>query len=537
MLTSAQRVFFLVLVALIVHCRGWSAEAEATRPNILLIVADDMGFSDIGCYGSEISTPNLDSLAKSGLRFTQCYNTTRCWSTRCALMTGYYPQQTHQDPHKGLFPVWARTIAQRLKPLGYRCYHSGKWHVNGAPAPVADGGFDHSYILDDHNRNFNPRDHKLDDVVLPPVAPGSGYYSSTAFADHAVKCLKEHAKKYTSQPFFSYLAFTVPHFPLQAPPEDIARYIERYDVGWGRVRADRMQRLHKFGIVQCRLSAVEPLIGLPYPNSFPKAQEALGGVELNLPFNWGALTPTQKKFQAQKMAVHAAMVDRMDQEVGRVLSQIKAMGSWENTLIMFISDNGASAEIVVRGDGHDQQAATGSAGSFLCLGPGWSNAANTPFRRHKTWVHEGGISTPLIVHWPKGFTGRNELRHDICHVIDFMPTILAVAGDTPVAPEGAPPLPGCNLVPAFMRDGAVQRDNIYFHHEGNRALRMGSYKIVSARCDGNVWELYDLSVDRGEQKNLASEQPERLMAMVARWHALDAQFTKDAGAVRTSVKQ
>ena len=523
-----KHLFVVVFLALGSHCLA--AGPAVKKPNVLVILADDLGFSDIGCYGSEIATPNLDLLAKNGLRFTQCYNTARCWPTRSALITGYYPQQIHMDPPRGKLPEWTRTLPQLLKPLGYRSYHSGKWHVNGAPNPVADGGFDHSYCLEDHNRNFNPQNILEDDRVLPPIAKDSGYYTSTAFADHAIRCLKEHAEKYASQPFFSYLAFTVPHFPLQAPAEDIARYCERYTNGWDAVREKRWQRQLSMGLVTCGLSAVERQVGPPY--HFPRDLALLGTNEVDRPLPWDALTPAQRAFQAAKMAVHAAMIDRMDREIGRVLDQIRAMGAWNDTVIIFASDNGASAELMVRGDGHDPQAAPGSAGTFLCLGPGWSNAANAPFRRHKTWVHEGGISTPLIVQWPKGIAARDELRHDVCHMIDFVPTLLELAGAEPSRPAGAPPYPGLSLVPAFAKDGTVTRDNVFFNHDGNRALRMGVYKLVSARIDQDGWELYDLSSDRGEQHNLAAAQPDRVRDMAARWQALQDTFVRDAGEIR-----
>ena len=508
-----------------------NAATAAPKPNVLIILADDLGYSDIGCYGSEIATPNLDSLARNGLRFTQCYNTARCWPTRCALVTGYYPQQTHSDPNRGYFPAWTRTLPQRLKPLGYRSYHSGKWHVNGAPKPVANGGFDRSYDLEDHNRNFNPQQSLVDDVPQPPVAKSSGYYTSTAFADHAIRCLKEHAEKHAAQPFFSYLAFTVPHFPLQAPAEDIARYRDRYSMGWDAVREARLKRQQAMGLTTCGLSAVERHIGPPY--AFPKDLEILGTNEVNRPLPWDALTPAQRAFQADKMAVHAAMIDRMDREIGRVLDQLRAMGAFDNTLVLFASDNGASAEIMVRGDGHSPLAAPGSAESYLCLGPGWSNAANTPFRRHKTWVHEGGISTPLVAHWPAGIASRNELRRDLCHVIDFVPTVLELAGANPgEQPQGAPALPGLSLAPAFAKDGAVARECLFFSHEGNRALRAGDYKLVSAKCDQDAWELYDLAADRAEQRNLAAAQPERVRDLAARWQALQERFVRDAGELR-----
>ena len=258
----------------------------------------------------------------------------------------------------------------------------------------------------------------------------------------------------------------------------------------------------------------------------------LGTNEVNRPLAWSTLTPSQRDFQATKMSIHAAMVDRMDREIGRVLAQVRAMGAWDNTVIIFASDNGASAEMMVRGDGHDPQAAPGSAASFLCLGPGWSTVSNTPFRRHKTWVHEGGISTPLIVHWPKGIAAHSEYRHDICHVIDFVPTALELAGAQPAAPQGAPPLPGRSLVPAFAKDGAVTRDTLFFSHENNRALRIGDYKLVSAHIDGSEWELYNLATDRSEQHNLATAQPDRVRDMAARWQTLSDQYAKDAGEIR-----
>ena len=513
--------------ALIFPTLGKSAENAAAKPNIVVILVDDMGFSDIGCYGGEIATPNLDALAADGLRFTQFYNTARCWPTRGALLTGYYPQQIHMDPPQGRLPQWTRTLPQRLRPLGYRSYHSGKWHVNGAPNPVGDAGFDHSYDLEDHDRNFNPTNILEDGILLPPVAKNSGYYTSTAFADHAIRCLKEHAEKHAEQPFFSYLAFTVPHFPLQAPPEDIARYRDQYLKGWDNVREERWQRLRDSGIVTCGLAPLEPALAPRYFKT--NVLEKIGPGEVCHAVPWAQLTEEQKRFQATKMAIHAAMIDRMDREIGRVLAQVRAMGAWENTVILFLSDNGTDATLLVRGDGNDLAADPGSAGSFLCLGPGWSSAGNAPFRRHKIWTHEGGISTPLIVHWPRGIAAHNELRHDVGHVIDLVPTLVELAGGKLESPAGAPPLPGRSLVPAFAKDGNVSRDNVFFNHEGNRALRMGDYKLVSAREDQNAWELFNLATDRCEQRNLAAAEPGRVRDMAARWQQLQDGFVRDAG--------
>jgi arylsulfatase A-like enzyme len=228
------------------------------------------------------------------------------------------------------------------------------------------------------------------------------------------------------------------------------------------------------------------------------------------------------------MAIHAAMIDRMDREIGRVLDQVRAMGAWDNTIIFFLSDNGADATMMVRGGGHDPAAAPGSEKSYLCLGPGWASAGNAPFRRHKIWTHEGGISTPLIAHWPKGIAARGELRHDVGHVIDFVPTLLEAAGIKPEVADGAPPFPGHSLMPTFAKDGSLNRDHVFFHHEGNRALRMGNYKLVSAKEDKDTWELYDLATDRCEEHNLAPQQPGKVRELLEKWQALEARFRQHA---------
>jgi arylsulfatase len=515
-----SRALFLATLA-VLAAPALSPAAEPTRPNILLVVADDMGFSDAGCYGGEIATPNLDALAKDGLRFTQFYNTARCWPSRAAILTGYYAQQVRRDTvpgipsgARGTRPPWARLLPEMLHPLGYRSYHSGKWHVDGKPL---QNGFDHSYSLNDHNRHFTPRQHTEDDKPLPPVKPRDGYYSSTAITDHAIKYLKEHAAKYPKQPFFAFVAFTAPHFPVQAPAEDVARYRKRYLPGWDALRDERWKRLRELTIGGDALSAVERDLGPPY--NFPDALKKLGPNELNRPLAWKGLTAAQREFQAGKMAVHAAMVDRMDREIGRVLGQLRAMKALDNTLVLFLSDNGASAEIMVRGDGHDPDAECGTGATFLCIGPGWSTMCNTPFRRHKTWVHEGGISTPLIVHWPRGIAARGELRRTPGHVIDLVPTVLEVAGGRRPerwAGRPVPPPPGKSLVPLFARDGTVQHDSLWWLHEGNRALRAGNWKIVAAGKD-SPWELYDLSSDRSESKGLAKDRPEKVRELAAAW--------------------
>jgi arylsulfatase len=508
-------------------------KSAAAAPNIVVILADDLGFSDLGCYGGEIDTPNLDRLAAGGLRFTQFYNTARCWPSRAALLTGYYAQQVRRDTLPGIKsggqaerPAWAPLLPQMLQPLGYHSYHSGKWHVDGR---ILAGGFERSYALEDHNRLFAPLFHTRDDQPLDPIrlAAGkteTGYYATTAIADHAIECLRQHQAQQPTAPFFSYIAFTVPHFPLHAPQADIDKYRKRYREGWNVAQAVRGRKLQELGIVRHVPPAMERELGPPYP--FPKDVALLGSGEVDRPLPWNELTPEQQAFQAEKMAIHAAMVDRMDQEIGRVIAELEKLGRFENTLILFASDNGASAEMMVRGDGHDAEAPRGSGASFLCLGPGWSSVANTPFRRHKTWVHEGGISTPLVAHWPKGIAARGGLRHDPTHLIDVVPTVLEIAGGkrltewqgTPV-----PPAPGKSLVPAFAKDGSVQHKELWWLHEGNRALRAGDWKIVAAGPKGDFtaapWELYNLAEDRGETNNLAVKMPEKVEELAERWEA------------------
>ncbi len=503
------------------------------QPNILVIVADDMGFSDAGCYGGEISTPNLDALANKGVRFTQHYSAGRCWPSRACILTGNYYQQVPAVAKDGRLPDWGRPLPHYLRPLGYRSYHSGKWHVNQFPLPMAHGAFDRSYYIRDYDRNFAVKDHSLDDKPLPPVEPNSGYYSSTAIADHALDFLDEHQRNARDAPFFLYLAFIAPHFPLHAPPDDIAFYRGRYDRGWDAIRDERLKRLSDCGIVDCALSPRQPDTK-PRWNLSPAAlAEQIGAGEAAKAVSWRSLTPEQQRFQAQKMEIHAAMIHRLDREAGRVIDRLKAMGQWENTVTMFVSDNGASAEQIIRGDGHDKQASPGSEESYLCLGPGWSTAANTPFRYHKSWVHEGGISSPLIVHWPAGIQAQGELRHAPSHFVDLVPTLLELAGqktDPDWRGTGRPPLAGVSLVRNLREDGDTGRDAIFFRHIGHRALRVGRWKLVAV--NHGRWELYDMDSDRSELHNLADKHPGKVRQMAAQWERSHRTFVRQAGTLR-----
>ena len=519
----------LILFALICFGNSWTL-AAAPKPNILLIMADDLGFSDLGCYGGEIATPNLDSIAQNGLRFTRFYNTARCWPTRGALLTGYYAQQIRRDTlpgipsgggNRGIRPDWAVLAPKLLKPAGYRSYHTGKWHIDGMP--IANG-FDHSYLLQDQGRFFNPTRHSKDDVALPPVKKGTDFYATTALADHAIEVLTEHAEQHSDAPFFHYVAFAAPHFPLHALPEDIAVYKDTYAEGWDSIRLKRWQRMQKLGLLEAadakELSRVERDLGPPY--HFPDAFEILGNGEVNKPLPWNGLTDEQKRFQATKMSIHAAMIHRMDIEIGRVFDQIKKMGQWENTLVIFLSDNGASAEIMVRDDGHDPKLSPGSAGTYLCLGPGWSTTCNTPFRRHKTWTHEGGTSTPFLMSWPKGIEARGEFRRNVGHVIDVVPTVLELAGARTL--EEAPIAPGKSLVPAFTKDQSVKHESLWWFHDGHKAIRVGDWKAVAPNSE--PWELYNIANDRDESTDLALPEGKRLNELVAEWDRQLAEFTE-----------
>ncbi len=489
----------------------------AVRPNVLLILADDLGFSDLGSYGGEIDTPNLDKLAGNGLQFTQFYNTGRCWPTRAALLTGYYAQQIRRDtspahPDIGLSerPAWAPLLPKILKPLGYKSYHSGKWHIDGMPLA---NGFDHSYYIEDQGRYFDPRIRYEDDQRMPPVQHNTGYYETTAIANHAIKILQQHATEHAEQPFFHYLAFTAPHFPLKAPPADIARHREKYHEGWGEIRKRRWLRIKAKGIVDGYLSQVERDIGPPY--HYPETLDVLGSREVSRPLPWKELTIEQQEFQSTKMSIHAAMIDRMDREIGRVLDQLRTMGAFENTLIFFMSDNGASAEIDrISSEWHDPNAVPGSAMAYLSLGPGWSTTSNTPFRRHKTWVHEGGIATPLIAHWPNGIKAQGELRRNMGHVIDIVPTIVEVAGGKHVE-EPHPAKPGRSLVSTFSKDQKSTHDILWWLHDGHRAIRSSDWKLVGSK--GDSWELYDLSNDRAETNNLAAQYPGKVGKLETEW--------------------
>ncbi len=532
----------------------WGAD---NPPNFLIILADDMGYSDAGAYGGEIETPHLDQLASNGLRYTRFYNTGRCWPTRTSILTGYYPQQVGMDPVRSgqldQMPDWAHMLPDYLSSLNYRSYHSGKWHIHLENNPVGNGHFDRSYRVADHNRFFHPQKHYLDDERLQPVSPEDDFYVTTEIAGRAIEFLQQHERNHEDQPWMTYLAFTSPHFPLHAPQEDIKEYDGIYEKGWDKIRRNRFQRMKNMGIIPDHLSlpSREPDV-VPGWNMWSKdlkhvfgprekrgggwrsriLKDVYGPGEIGRSISWNKLSDREKRFQAKKMEVHAAMIDRMDDEIGRVLDQIERMGDRENTVVMFLSDNGASAELIERGDGHDPSAPMGSADSYLCLGPGWANTSNTPFRLYKAWVHYGGTATPFILNWPAGLPEdvEGKLRHTPAHTNDILPTMLKITGtSTKRDPKDAPTLPGRSLTPTFTGNGENTFDHAYlfFRHSGHKALQKDGWKLVH-RKRNDSWELYNLSTDLNEMNDRSKSHSARVERMKTRWTELNEKFKRQS---------
>lgn len=529
-----NHILFSCLSALIM-ISGCSPSLE--RPNLVFILADDMGYSDLNCYGAEIiETPNIDQLARKGLRFTNFYNTGLCWPTRTSLLSGYYPHQVLSDPIEGVDfkdgvfkPVNETWLPALLKKKGYSCYHSGKWHLfRRAPEyhkmSFTEVGFDHSYRTQD-GRHLRPLVllEDGDTIALPKV--GSEYEASVDIVDHAIKYLEEHHEKKPNEPFFEYIAFIAPHFPLQALQEDIDMYRKEFLLGWDELRLYRAENREVMGFEAQEVYQLEPDRFAPWNLTPEELVAQIDPAETGRAVAWDELSREQQVFQATKMAIHAAMITRMDREVGRYVKTLKDLGYLDNTIIFFCSDNGASTEQMNRSDKHTIGSVPGSADSYICLGPGWSTAANTPFRLHKTWLHEGGIATPLVVHWPKGIRGENSFRNMPAHIIDIAPTLLELAGGNPSELDGQFEAPGISLVPFLKKDALTERPPIFFNHAQKKALRHGDWKIVTIE-DGGEWELYDLSTDRGETINLAAENPEKLEELVSLWEAQREKIVK-----------
>jgi arylsulfatase len=529
------------------------AATPAARPNIVAILTDDMGYSDLGCYGGEIATPNLDALAAGGVRFTQFYNSARCCPTRAALLTGLYPHQAgvgHMmedrgfDAYRGDLNRRNVTLAEALKPAGYRAYAVGKWHVTPGGTKAAlerrhnwplQRGFDRFYgTIHGAGSYWDPsalvRDNREITGANDPEYRPKEFYYTDAISDHATRFIGEHARDHARAPFLLYVAYTAAHWPMHARESDIAKYRGRYDAGYAAIRAARWEKGKRLGVV----NPAEPLP--------PPAED------------WAAVT--NREFETRCMEVYAAMVEVMDQGVGRIVAELKSQGQFDNTLICFLQDNGGCAETNGRVGAFQPRAdrptlapmaldtpqisskpdqtrdgwpvrqgygvLPGPADTYIAYGRGWANVSNTPFREYKHWIHEGGISTPLIVHWPLGIPAarRGRLEAQPGHLIDLMATCVDIAGAKyPAEFKGQAILPmeGVSLRPALAGEALARAQPLCWEHEGNRAIRVGPWKLVS-KFPG-VWELYNIDTDRNEQHDLVAQQPERVKQMAAQYEA------------------
>jgi len=553
--TSKTLIFIacLVLISLFFSCSTINEKSE--KPNIILIMSDDMGYSDIGCYGSEINTPNLDNLAYNGLRFTQFYNTARCCPTRASLMTGLNPHQAgvgHMMNDRGLegyagnLSKKAVTIAEVLGEAGYSNYMSGKWHLtpghdkgklaNKRNWPL-QRGFDRFFgTIHGAGSFYDPNSLTSGNTNIVPT---EDFYYTDAISDTTVKYIDEHK---ADNPFFIYVAYTAAHWPMQALPRDIAKYSGMYDDGWDVIREARYHRMKEMGLVDEDWKLSEPF---------------------ESPYTWEE--SDLKEWHAKCMEVYAAMIDNMDQGIGRIKESLKRNGKYENTLIFFLQDNGACAEQFgmwrvlpedisewplkpmapgelqynmvpeVTREGRPMRIGRGvmpgPADTYIGYDPLWANASNTPFRMFKHWMHEGGISTPLIVHWPQNIKARGEFRNQPGQLMDIMATCINVAGaDYPKIYNDSTiyPLEGKSLTPAFSNQ-SIEREALCWEHEGNRAIRIGKWKLVSKpnrkprlfdlieELPADDWELYNIEADRTEMNDLASKYPEMVNDMSAKW--------------------
>ncbi len=510
MRTKRTTVPFKNSLSLLTACLALAAGAGgATPPNILIILVDDMGYSDIGCYGGEIRTPNIDRLAANGMKFAQMYNTAKCYPTRACLQTGVYFQRTDRD-----FSNTA-TLGEVLRPAGYHTLWSGKHHARFNPVTRA---YDRYYgMIGGAENHFNPGSKAAPGQPAPaskndgnrwsldgrevkdfiPEAPT--FYDTDAFTDRALVWLNEYQK--TEKPFLLYLAYTAPHWPLQAWPEDIAKYKGVYDGGYEAVRQARYERQIKLGLVDPNTSQLPPMeYGRKSGNK------------------WRDLSPEERRQEARRMEIYAAMVDRVDQNIGRVLQRLEDQGKLDNTLILFLSDNGACAENP-KVDNVDPNAPLGSVASFVSYGQNWASVGNTPLRKWKQDSFEGGIATPLVVHWPAGLKPQPGWNREPVHLVDIMPTVLAVSGakypGVAKAAKISPP-DGVSLLPAFAGQTIARPRPLFFQFNKGSAIHDGQWKLVR---QGASWELYDLAADRTETRDLAAKRPELVRQMDAAWRA------------------
>jgi arylsulfatase len=509
-------VFAVVAWHLVSPLQAYAKSDE--RPNIVLILADDLGFSDIGCYGGEIRTPNLDRLAKDGLRFTQFYNCAVCVTTRAALMTGLHPRRGSGN----LLRDDMVTIAEVMRDAGYHTSLTGKWHLgSSAPRRPTDRGFEEYYGVASGCCNFF--DPSLPDPVFYNGGKrrpflhntqrvtefGDDYFTTDAFAAHAVQQIERFARD--DAPFFVHACFTAPHFPLHAKPEDIARYQGKYKAGYFAMREQRYKRMMELGIVKphWKLSAADHRLGeFRYDYDITPWEEVEDRVR-----------------EERRMEVYAAMVDCLDQAIGRILEALEKTGVADNTLVMFLSDNGGCASYPAYGDPKVAAAHAaynrelpGGKNTYDFCGPGWGWAQCAPFRRYKVWTYEGGISTPMIARWP-GTIKPGTMTDQVGHLVDFMPTLLQLAGGEYPSRRGdtsIPAMEGKSLLPVLRGQQREAHDHLCWYLYGNRAVRQGNWKLVWG-VTAKKWELYDMEADRTETTDLAAKKPELVERLSALW--------------------
>jgi arylsulfatase len=485
-LTRRVSAVFVALAALLVSARSVSAATPA-RPNVIVIMADDLGFSDLGCYGSEIRTPNLDRLAGQGLRFTQFYNTAKCETSRQSLLSGLWHSQYRSEPARNFV-----TIAEVMRGAGYTTLMTGKWHIDGEPL---SRGFDRYFgHLSGATDFFNGDDtFRLDDRKF--TVPKQGFYTTDANIDYAIQFV-DAAVKHKDKPFFLYIAYNAPHYPLQAPKAEIDKYRGQYRVGWDELRRQRYARQLALGVIRKEW----PLS--PRPDDVKP---------------WTDLTEAQRDDQDLKMATYAAMIDRLDQNIGRLLARLQELGVDQNTVLMFFSDNGGCPF----DRNKNNHIPPWEGGGHWTYDAAWAGASNTPFRWYKQNNHEGGIASPLIVHWPVGIPRGGQFVTTPAHLVDILPTCAALAGaGRPAEFQGTKlaPLNGQSLVPLF-NGGSLAERTLFWTFGRNRGIRTGPWKLVSAV--GGPWELYDMAADRSELKNLAAAEPQRVTDLSAAWEKLN----------------
>jgi arylsulfatase len=501
----------LILVALLLPLLGY---AKDKRPNIVMILADDLGWSDLGCYGSGIETPNLDRLAENGIRFTQFHNTAKCFTSRACLMTGLYAQQNNIALGPGKLKN-SVTLGEVLGNAGYRTFASGKHHGEDN---LFDRGFDRYFGLRDGACNyFNPGKPRPGEVApghktgkfprkwcidgktyAPYTPPEKDFYTTDYFTNYALDYLEEYQDE--DKPFFLYLAYTAPHDPLQAWPEDIAKYEGKFMQGYEVYRQARYKRMIEMGLID---------------EAFPLSPASYR--------DWDSLTKKEQIKEDRRMAVYAAMIDCMDRNIGKVIDKIHALGELDNTLILFASDNGCSPGSDSGGfTAYNEGADKGEIGSmqrYTKLGIDWANVSNTPFKLYKTDAHKGGTCTPLIAFWPKGIKGKNRVSHEVGHLIDIMPTLVDVSGATYPAEfkgETVIPMAGQSLVTIFKDRDFVRDQPIFWNYGKGKALRYQNWRLVSD--DGTPWRLYNMNDDMTETKDLSDQYPE-IVSQLDKMHA------------------